>query len=116
MVDTQAFAQTEFGEETPDEGCMWEDADCPLSSKFMHDLCETIGSVAPLAESVTAPWLLVHGTADDVVLPKDSATIRTLRGDAVKVVFIEGADHSFNQPAHKAQMTQAVAKWLNSII
>lgn len=116
MVDTKAFAQTEFGEETPDEGCMWEDADCPLSSKFMHDLCETIGSVAPLAGSVTAPWLLVHGTADDVVLPKDSETIRTLRGDAVKVVFIEGADHSFNQPAHKAQMTQAVAEWLNSII
>ena len=30
MVNTQAFYDREFGEETPDEGCMWEEADCPL--------------------------------------------------------------------------------------
>ena len=113
MVDTKAFAQTEFGAETPDAGLMWEEDDCPLSSKFMHDLCDTIGSVAPLAESVSVPWLLVHGSADDVVPPQDTDQIQRLKGDAVQVVRIEGADHSFNDPAHKTQMTEAVVAWLS---
>ena len=113
MVDTKGFAQTEFGEETPDAGCMWEEASCPLSSKFMHDLCETIGSVAPLVDSVTVPWLLVHGSADDVVLPQDTDQIQRIKGDAVHVVRIEGADHSFNEPAHKTQMTETVTAWLS---
>jgi len=112
MVDTKAFAETEFGAETPDEGLMWEEEDCPLSSGFMRDLCETIGTVAPLAESVATPWLLVHGTADDVVLPKDTETVQRLKGDAVEVVFIDGADHSFNEPVHKAQLTETVVEWL----
>lgn len=114
MVDTKAFAHTEFGEETPDEGLMWEEESCPLSSKFMQDLCETIGNVAPLAESVTVPWLLVHGTADDVVLPKDTDQIERIKGDAAKVVRIEDADHSFSEPSHKAQMTETVTAWLSN--
>lgn len=114
MVDTKAFAQTEFGEETPDEGLMWEEESCPLSSRFMRDLCETIGTVAPLAESIQIPWLLIHGTADDVVLPKDTETVQSLKGRSVDAHFIDGADHSFNEPAHKAQMTQAVVDWLSA--
>jgi pimeloyl-ACP methyl ester carboxylesterase len=113
MVDTEAFASTEFGEETPDEGFMWEEASCPLSSKYMHDLCETIGSVAPLVESIQVPWLLLHGTADDIVLPKDTEQVQSIKGDAVQVTFVKGADHSFNEPAHKAEMTQAVVEWLS---
>ena len=31
MVNTKKFAETEFGEVTPDEGLMWDDEDCPLS-------------------------------------------------------------------------------------
>lgn len=112
MVDTKAFATTEFGEETPDQGLMWEEESCPLSAKFMHDLCETIQSVAPLAECVTQPWLLVHGTTDDVVQPKDTKLVESLKGKTVKIVRVTGADHSFNEPAHKAQMTQAVVDWL----
>jgi len=114
MVDTKVFAETEFGDETPDEGLMWEEEDCPLSSRFMHDLCQTIGSVAPLAKSVSVPWLLVHGSADDVVLPQDTDQIESIKGEAVKVVRIAGADHSFNEPDHKAEMTQAVTDWLSS--
>ncbi|GHB95194.1 alpha/beta hydrolase [Cerasicoccus arenae] len=115
MVDTKAFAQTEFGTETPDEGLMWEEDNCPLSSAFMHDLCETIVSVAPQAEAVTAPWLLLHGTADDVVLPRDTEQIASLKGSTVKTVFIEGADHSFNDPIHKKQVTETVVAWLNEL-
>lgn len=112
MIDTKAFATTEFGEERPDEGLMWEEESCPLSSAFMTDLCETIGSVEPLANNVKIPWLLVHGTADDVVLPKDTESVKRLRGDAVDAVFVEGADHSFGELAHKLQLTDAVADWM----
>jgi len=115
MVNTKAFAETEFGSETPDKGLMWEEEDCPLSSNFMKDLCQNIGSVAKQAEDVEAPWLLLHGTADDVVLPRDTEQILSLKGDKVKVVFVDGADHSFNDPEHKKQMTTAVVDWLSAL-
>lgn len=112
MVDTKAFAQAEFGEETSDSGCMWEDEDCPLSAKFMHDLCQRIGNVAPLAETIQVPWLLVHGTADDVVLPKDSEQIQSFKSNAVSLHPIADAGHSFDEPDHKAELTQTVCNWL----
>ncbi|MBC2604253.1 alpha/beta hydrolase [Puniceicoccus vermicola] len=112
MVNTKKFAETEFGEETPDEGFMWEDEDCPLSSAYMKDLCETIVTVAPMAETISVPWLLVHGTADDVVQPEDSEEIKSLRGDDVELVKIEGGDHMMNEPEHLSQTTAAVADWI----
>ncbi len=112
MVDTKRFAEIEFGEVTPDSGVMWEEPDCPLSEAFMTDLCETIGSIAPLAPHITIPWLLVHGTADDVVLPADTETIARIRGAAVTARFIDGADHSFNNPEHQREMSRTVAQWL----
>ena len=115
MINTKAFAETEFGDETPDSGLMWEEEDCPLSSIFMQDLCETLGSVAPSAEKVSVPWLLLHGSADDVVLPRDTELVKNLHGDAVKAVFIEGSDHSFSEPAHKTQMTETVVEWLSGM-
>jgi alpha/beta superfamily hydrolase len=114
MIDTKAFATAEFGEETPDHGLMWEEESCPLSSEFMQDLCDTIVTVEPLADCVATPWLLVHGTADDVVLAKDTECVKGLQGDAADTVFIEGADHSFNEPAHKAQLTETITKWMHS--
>lgn len=112
MVDTKAFAETEFGDAIPDEDCMWEEEDCPLSFKFMHDLCQTIGNVAPLAEMVKVPWLLVHGTADDVVLPGDSETIKLIKGDAVSLLPVPEAGHSFDGATEKAELTQGVVEWL----
>lgn len=114
MIDTKTFAITEFGDETPDAGLMWEEEDCPLSATFMNDLCNTIGTVKPHTKEVSAPWLLVHGTADDVVLPKDTECVKTLKGDAVDVVFVEGADHGFNEPEHKTQLTETIANWLKN--
>lgn len=115
MVETRTFAMTEFGQEKPDEGLMWDEPTCPLSSTFMKDLCETVVSVLPRAERISVPWLLVHGTADDVVLPKDSASVKALKGDAVTLVEVEGADHSFSEPQHRSAQTKAVVDWLNTI-
>ena len=112
MVDTKAFAEAEFGDETPDKGLMWEEENCPLSSAFMKDLCNTVGSVASQAETVAVPWLLLHGSKDDVVNPKDSELIKSLKGDAATTIVIKKADHSFNEPKHKTAMTEAVVAWM----
>ena len=114
MIDTKAFAETEFGAEIPDQGFMWEDESCPLSSEFMNDLCEHIVTVEPSITSIRVPWLLLHGTADDVVLPKDTQTVVSLLGDKVTARFINGADHSFSETAHKSQMIQALQSWAAS--
>jgi len=114
MVDTKTFALTEFGEVTPDAGFMWDEEDCPLSSAYMHDLCDVIVTLEPLVDCVTVPWLLIHGTTDDVVLPKDTQTVESIKGDAVSSVYIDGADHSFNEPTHKEAMTKAVVDWLSA--
>jgi pimeloyl-ACP methyl ester carboxylesterase len=116
MVDTQAFAQNEYQDVTPDDGFMWENEQCPLSSEFMHDLCQTIQSVEPLAQTITCPWLLLHGTADDIVLPKDTQGIAKVMGDSVSVHWVAGADHSFSESSHKSEMTKAVAEWMTQAV
>lgn len=112
MVDTKQFAETEFGEVTPDAGNMWDDEDCPLSSAYMTDLTETVVNVSPAAEQVAVPWLLVHGTADDVVLPQDTEHIQILKQRFADVVFIDEADHVFSEPDHTATCTKTVTDWL----
>jgi alpha/beta superfamily hydrolase len=114
MVDTKKFAETEFGDVTPDQGHMWDDTDCPLSSAYVTDLTETVVSAVPAAEQVAVPWLLVHGTADDVVLPEDTEHIQIIKRSFAEVRFIEGADHGFNEPDHKTAATSAVVEWLTA--
>lgn len=115
MIDTKAFAQTEFGEVNPDQGYMWDDEACPLSSAYMEDLCEVIGNLKSQAQSIRVPWLLLHGTADDVVLMRDTETVQGLKGESVSVTYIEGADHSFSDPSHKAVMVKTVSHWLEQV-
>lgn len=115
MVETRRFAETEFGDVTPGDGLMWDEPDCPLSQAYMDDLCQKVVSVAAQAEKVAVPWLLVHGTADDVVRSSDTQAIVSLFGKQATSHFIDGADHSFNDPAHKAEMTRTVADWLASL-
>jgi len=115
MVDTRKFAQTEFGDETPDSGLMWGEESCPLSSEFMRDLCETVRSVEGKAEQVSVPWLLLHGTADDVVLPEDTKRIQQIKGEDVDVHFIEGADHSFSGISHTREAGRLIVAWMNKL-
>jgi alpha/beta superfamily hydrolase len=112
MIDTKKFAETEFGEETPGSGFMWDEKGCPLSEAYMKDCCETIQTVLPSAKSISIPWLLVHGTADDVVLPDDTHSIQALEKENIQTRFIEGADHSFTAPDHKGQLIEAIVGFL----
>lgn len=115
MVDTKKFAQTEFGDETPDAGNMWDDPDCPLSSEYMDDLCQKIVSVLPQAEKTTVPWLLMHGTSDDTVSPNDSDSVEALEMKNVGLVRVDGADHSFSDPEHTSIVAKTITDWLSEV-
>ena len=115
MVHTKKFAEVEFGEETPGTGFMWGKEDCPLSQNFVDDM-NHIGTVIGLAASVPVPWLLVHGTADDVVPIGESQEIMEhANADSTELFVIEGCDHVFD-PEDCAEalpaMVTKVSDWL----
>lgn len=110
MVDTKKFAETEFGEEEPDKGLMWEDEDCPLSSAYMNDL-RGIGTLVERGADIKVPWLLVHGTEDDVVLFQDSTDILAKAGDNAELLELTGANHVF-AGEHCQPMVDAVVEWV----
>ena len=112
MVHTKAFAEREFGTVKPDEGFMWDDVACPLSSGYMKDL-STINSVADKAPDIKVPWLLVHGSEDDVVPIQDSRDILGKAGDPAELVEIPGANHVFDG-AHTTPMVDKVVAWVKA--
>ena len=111
MVRTKVFAETEFGDVIPDQGYMWEDQATPLSQKFMDDLRQ-IDTVIPAIKDLRLPWLLVHGSQDDVVLPDDSTHIFNLLKGKKKHIVIEGTDHSF--AGHWNQLANHINDWLKT--
>jgi pimeloyl-ACP methyl ester carboxylesterase len=111
MVHTAEFARRKFGEQVPGEDCMWEKPECPLSQAFLDDM-ERVGSVVDLVPLVRVPWLLVHGTADEVVPLQDSHdAVARARGNA-ELVTLEGADHVFTGTQADA-MSRVVLEWLS---
>eukprot|EP00903_Cladosiphon_okamuranus_P003505 g3503.t1 len=99
MVRTKEFCEAEFGGETPGEGCMWEDESKPLSREFVNDLHQ-IGHTFDAAESVPVPWLLFHGTEDDVVLPQDSIDVHQKISGKKKLVMVEGWGDGLEKSRH----------------
>ena len=113
MVNTKNFYDREFGEEKPDEGCMWEEPSCPLSSTYKNDMY-TIGSVAAMASEVKVPWLLIHGDADDVVPIEDSREIFAHANEPKKIIEIPGANHVFSEGL--GPMSESVIDWIGEIL
>ncbi|MBM3845506.1 MAG: alpha/beta fold hydrolase [Verrucomicrobia bacterium] len=111
MVHTKAFAQREFGQVEPDKGFMWDEPSCPLSSAYMKDLSE-LNTLAGFGGKIRVPWLLVHGTEDDVVPIQDSRDILAM-ADAklARLVELPGCNHVFAEP-HTAAMVSSVVGWL----
>ena len=114
MVHTKDFYKREFGEEKPDEGCMWKEPSYPLSSAYRNDMYE-IDSVASKASEIKIPWLLIHGDADDVIPIEDSRQIFALANEPKKIIEISGANHVFGQ-AGLEPMSEAVIDWIGEIL
>ena len=114
MVNTKDFYDREFGDEKPDEGCMWEDPNCPISSIYKSDMYSIV-SVASKAKEINIPWLLVHGDADDVVPIEDSREILNNVNEHKQIVEIPNADHVFSDGGFE-QMKEAVIDWIGQSI
>jgi uncharacterized protein len=112
MVRTAAFAQREFGTVKPGAGFMWDDEKCPLSQAYMDDLAQ-IGTVLDAAPKIKVPWLLVHGTEDDVVPIQDSKDILIRAGNDVKFVALQGSNHVF-AGEHTTPMIATVVEWVKA--
>ncbi len=109
MVRTKVFAETEFGDVTPGAGYMWEDEKNPLSQEFMTDLTQ-IDTVIPAIKDIRLPWLLIHGSKDDVVLPDDSTHLFNHLKGKKKHIVIEDTDHSF--AGHWDSLANHINDWL----
>jgi fermentation-respiration switch protein FrsA (DUF1100 family) len=114
MVRTKRFAETEFGMVTPDDGCMWDEPACPLSTTFMNDL-RSIDTVAPKVKSVRVPVLFVHGLDDDLVPADEAREIFALANEPKKLVELERANHVFAGDA-MPRMVDAVVGWLRPLV
>ena len=112
MVHTQAFAQREFGDVTPDAGFMWDEPDCPLSQAYMDDLAE-INTVIDCSPQITVPWLLVHGDEDDVVPIEDSHDILAKANGGVQLITLEGANHVFSDESTPVMVERVIA-WVTT--
>jgi alpha-beta hydrolase superfamily lysophospholipase len=112
MVHTKAFAEREFGMVKPGEGFMWDDTNCPLSQDYMDDMAR-IGSVIDEAPKIKVPWLLVHGTEDDVVPIQESREIFARANEPKQFVELKGANHVF-AGEHTAPMVFEVVKWVQA--
>ena len=111
MVDTAAFAQRKFGGKEPGSSFMWEKPECPLSQIFMDDMME-IGSVETQAQSISIPWLLVHGDADSVVPPEESERLAEQATSTRTFIRMAKTDHVFSGTSAD-DMAGHVVTWLS---
>ena len=109
MVHTQTFVEREFGNVVPGVGCMWDEPDCPLSQTYVDDMAQ-IGTVVGNGAEIRVPWLLVHGSEDDVVPIEESRDIITKASDNAEFFAIDGADHVFSE--HVQVMVEKVIGWV----
>lgn len=109
MVAVNEFAQRKFGDLVPGHDLMWDKPECPLSREFMDDM-ERLGSLEALTRDVLVPWLLVHGTADELVPVEDSVEAAAASRGRAELVRLEGADHRFTD--RHPDLLAAVVPWL----
>ena len=108
MFHVHRFMQRHFGQLRPGDAMLGKPA-CPWNRNLADD-ARRIGSLTNVAGGIRIPWLLVHGTADELVPLQDSVDARTAAGGRPELITIEGADHRFTG-AHPA-LLEAVVPWI----
>jgi pimeloyl-ACP methyl ester carboxylesterase len=112
MTRTADFVEREFGGLTPGRDFMWGEEDHPLSDGFVADL-KRIGDVLSAAASITQPWLLIHGSADDLVPVQDGRDAYAAAVCRKQWLELDGAGHSFEETDYP-QMIEAVDGWCST--
>lgn len=110
MARTADFVQREFGELTPGKDCMWDEEEHPLSEQFVKDMI-IVDNILPAAATVTQPWLLVHGTADDLVPAEDGRDAYAAAVCRKRWLELEGAGHAFGEDDYP-RIIDAMDAWL----
>ncbi|HVS16960.1 MAG TPA: alpha/beta fold hydrolase [Planctomycetota bacterium] len=82
------FARLDFG------APMLGKRHCPWNRALAND-AQRLGSLVGDARAVRVPWLLVHGTADELVPYADALDARAAAGATARVELLEGVDHRF---------------------
>lgn len=110
MVYTKKFCETEFGDQKPGKGFMWDERECPLSQAFVDDM-NKIDNVLAKTEKIEVPWLIVHGDADDVVPVEESQEIYAAAYEPKELEILEGVDHVYSGEGLQ-KMIDVVVPWL----
>lgn len=110
MTHAAEFVEREFRDVVSDQGFMWEDEETPLSRAYVDDL-KRIGSTLDAAARVIQPWLLVHGSADDVVPVTDGRDAFAAATSEKEWLEIEGAGHLFDESSYP-RIVEAIDAWL----
>jgi pimeloyl-ACP methyl ester carboxylesterase len=109
IAHTAEFVTRMFGHLRPGDP-MLDKPGCPFGETLRDDLL-ALGAVVDLAPSVKGPWLLVHGTADEVVPVTDSRDLAAASRGRARLTELPGVDHSFTGDGLPA-MVEVVVKWL----
>jgi pimeloyl-ACP methyl ester carboxylesterase len=112
MSKPAEFYEREFDSLVPGKDSMWDEPDCPLSQAFADDM-KSIGSVLPAATSVTQPWLLIHGAADDLVPVQDGKDAFSAAVCRKQWLEIDGAGHSFDEMSYP-RIIDVIDGWLRA--
>jgi uncharacterized protein len=108
MLHVRDFMQQQFGH-LAFGGLMLDKPGCPWS-QTMAEAAARIGSLTAQAARIRAPWLLVHGDADELVPLQDSLDARAAAGGRPDLVILPGVDHRFTGAI--PQMVEAVVPWV----
>jgi len=114
MSFTRDFVAREFGDVTPDTGLMWDEEGRILSQRFIDDL-GCIGDTLKAAAQITQPWLIVHGTEDDIVPIEDGQAAYDTAVSDKDWLPIDGADHVFDEGSYLV-IVKAIDDWINAHI
>jgi pimeloyl-ACP methyl ester carboxylesterase len=108
VTHTAEFVQRMFGQLSPGD-LMLDKPDCPFGLALREDLL-AIESITPNAAAIKAPWLLVHGTQDEVVPLQHSHDLHAA-ANTTELAILENVDHSFTGTG-QAPLVEAVVPWL----
>lgn len=109
MTEVRAFMDRHFAHLTPAEDCMFEREHARLTAQFLED-ARNIHSTAPQAQRVSIPWLLVHGTEDELVPFGDSVLCAEACPEHAILSPVAGADHCFTD--RHGDLIESVVPWL----